>query len=51
VNKIYKESYTLIKNNLKIDKKEIDSIINSRFFNHFYKNDANKMYEKWCNNL
>jgi len=45
--KLYKDSYKLIKNNLKIDQNTLVEIVNSRFFLHFYSGEAEQTVKKW----
>ena len=45
--KEYKESYTLIKNNLKLDKSTIDRVIETKYFKHFYNDQKQEVYQKW----
>jgi len=45
--KEYKEEYSLIKNNLKIDKKIIDNYTNTKYFQHFYAGQEEEVLIKW----
>jgi len=45
--KIYKESYKLIKTNIKIEKTIIDEIVKSKYFTHFYSRQKEQMYQRW----
>ena len=47
--KIYKESYKLIRENIKIEKSIMDNIINSKYFTHFYSHQKEQMYNRWSN--
>jgi len=45
--KIYKESYKLIKENIKIEKSIIEEIVDSKYFTHFYSKQKDLMYKRW----
>jgi len=45
--KIYKESYKLIKRNIKIKKETLDKIVDTKYFKHFYAHQKEFMYERW----
>jgi len=45
--KIYKDSYKLIRRNIKIKKETIDKIVDTKYFNHFYNHQKELMYERW----
>jgi len=45
--KIYKESYKLIKTNIKIEKSVMEEIVDSKYFTHFYSKQKDVMYKRW----
>jgi hypothetical protein len=45
--KIYKESYKLIRENYKIEKSIIEEIVESKYFTHFYSKQKDLMYKRW----
>ena len=47
LNKHYAQQYKDIKNELKISKTVLSSIINSKYCNHFYNEEKIKILEKW----
>ncbi len=48
--KYYAETYKIVKKELKLDLDTINQIVNSKFFNHFYLNDKDKVLKKWTKN-
>lgn len=45
--KFYANAYKSVKNSLEIDKDEINEIVDSNYFQHFYKSQADTVKEKW----
>jgi len=48
--KHYAKTYKNIKKSIKLSQKEINQIINSTFFQHFYLQDKSKVINKWTKN-
>jgi len=45
--KLYKESYKLIRKNIKLEEKTINEIINTKYFEHFYTQQTDEIFHKW----
>jgi putative capsular polysaccharide synthesis protein/sulfotransferase famil protein len=45
--KHYSKAYNEVKSNIKLPKKSIEQIVNSKYFQHFYKELELKVVEKW----
>jgi len=45
--KLYQESYKLIRKNLKIEEETINEIMNTKYFEHFYIQQTDEIFHKW----